>query len=128
MDAGVEEGDEVGLAYDPMIAKLVAHGRDRAEALDLLAAALEETEVAGVTTNLPFLRWLVSHPVVRAGEATTAFLTEQPPLSALPLRLANAALADAVAPQPPRPGARSAARRRRGHAGARGSSREGQPR
>ncbi len=89
VDAGVEEGDEVGLAYDPMIAKLVAHGRDRAEALDLLAAALEETEVAGVTTNLPFLRWLVSHPVVRAGEATTAFLTEQPPLSALPLRLAN---------------------------------------
>jgi acetyl/propionyl-CoA carboxylase alpha subunit len=89
VDAGVEEGDEVGLAYDPMIAKLIAHGRDRAEALDRLAAALEETEVAGVTTNLPFLRWLVSHPVVRAGEATTAFLTEQPPLSALPLRLVN---------------------------------------
>ncbi len=89
VDAGVEEGDEVGLGYDPMIAKLVAHGRDRAEALDLLAVALEETEVAGVTTNLPFLRWLVSHPVVRAGEATTAFLTEHPPLSALPLRLAN---------------------------------------
>ena len=39
----------------------------------------------GVTTNLPFLRWLVAHPVVRAGEATTAFLTEHPPLSAPPL-------------------------------------------
>jgi biotin carboxyl carrier protein len=41
--------------------------------------------VEGVTTNLPFLRWLVCHPVVRAGEATTAFLTENPPLSPLPL-------------------------------------------
>jgi len=86
VDAGVEEGDEVGLAYDPLLAKLVAHGRDRAEALDLLDRALAETEVAGVTTNLPFLRWLVAHPVVRAGEATTAFLTEHPPLSPAPLR------------------------------------------
>ena len=85
VDAGVEAGDEVGLAYDPMIAKLIAHGRDRGEALDRLAAALAETEVEGVTTNLPFLRWLVAHPVVRAGEATTAFLVEHPPLSSLPL-------------------------------------------
>ena len=85
VDAGVEEGDEVGLAYDPLIAKLIAHGRDRGEALELLAAALAETDVRGVTTNLPFLRWLVRHPVVRAGEATTAFLTEHPPLSAPPL-------------------------------------------
>jgi len=81
VDAGVEEGDEIGLAYDPMIAKLVAHGRDRREAIDLLADALAQTEVEGVTTNLPFLRWLVAHPVVRAGEATTAFLVEHPPLS-----------------------------------------------
>jgi biotin carboxyl carrier protein len=42
-----------------------------------------------VTTNLPFLRWLVAHPVVRAGEATTAFLVEHPPLSAPPARLAD---------------------------------------
>ena len=85
VDAGVEEGDEVGLAYDPLIAKLVAHGRDRNDALELLAAALAETEVRGVTTNLAFLRWLVAHPVIRAGEATTAFLTEYPPLSTSPL-------------------------------------------
>jgi acetyl/propionyl-CoA carboxylase alpha subunit len=89
VDAGVEEGDEVGLAYDPMIAKLVAHGRDREEALTLLADALAETEIVGVTTNLPFLRWLVAHPVVRAGEATTAFLVEHPPLSSPPLRSAD---------------------------------------
>jgi acetyl/propionyl-CoA carboxylase alpha subunit len=90
VDAGVEEGDEIGLAYDPLIAKLVAHGRTRDEALDLLAAALAEAEVEGVTTNLAFLRWLVSHPVIRAGEATTAFLTEHPPLSPVPRRLAPA--------------------------------------
>ena len=87
VDAGVEEGDEVGTSYDPMIAKLIAHGPTRAEALARLADALAETEVGGVTTNLPFLRWLVAHPVVRAGEATTAFLTEHPPLSEPPLRL-----------------------------------------
>ena len=85
VDAGVEEGDEIALAYDAMIAKLVAHGSDRAEALDLLATALAETRVDGVTTNLEFLRWLVGHPVVRAGETTTSFLTEYPPLSAAPL-------------------------------------------
>jgi acetyl/propionyl-CoA carboxylase alpha subunit len=87
VDAGVAEGDEVGTAYDPMIAKLVAHGPTRSEALARLADALDETEVGGVTTNLPFLRWLVAHPVLRAGEATTAFLTEHPPLSEPPLRL-----------------------------------------
>ncbi|MBA2333218.1 MAG: 3-methylcrotonyl-CoA carboxylase, partial [Actinobacteria bacterium] len=87
VDAGVAEGDEVGLGYDPMIAKLIAHGPTRAEALARLAAALAETEVDGITTNLPFLRWLVAHPALRAGETTTAFLVEHPPLSEPPLRL-----------------------------------------
>ena len=73
-----------------MIAKLIAHGATRDEAFDRLAAALAETEVVGVTTNLPFLRWLVSHPAVRAGETTTAFLTEYPPLSAPPRALPDA--------------------------------------
>ena len=89
VDAGVAEGDEVGTGYDPMIAKLIAHGSTRADALDRLAAALAETEVGGVVTNLPFLRWLVAHPALRAGETTTAFLTEHPPLSGPPLRLAD---------------------------------------
>jgi acetyl/propionyl-CoA carboxylase alpha subunit len=81
VDVGIESGDQIGLAYDPMIAKVVAHAADREQALDLLRAALAETEIEGVTTNLAFLRWLVAHPVIRAGEATTAFLTEHPPLS-----------------------------------------------
>ena len=87
IDAGVEEGDEISVAYDPMIAKLIASGASRAEALDRLAEALAETEIEGVTTNLPFLRWLVSHPAVRDGRTTTAFLTDYPPLSARPVRL-----------------------------------------
>jgi acetyl/propionyl-CoA carboxylase alpha subunit len=108
VDAGVEEGDEIGTSYDPMIAKLVASAPTRTAALERLAAALAETEVDGVTTNLPFLRWLVAHPVVRAGEATTAFLTEHPPLSAPPPRLPAPAWRGAFrlnlpspAPQPP---------------------------
>ncbi len=86
VDAGVEEGDEVGIAYDPMIAKLIAHGATREEALDRLRSALAETEVEGLVTNLPFLRWLVAHPLVRAGHTTTAFLEENPPLSHPPQR------------------------------------------
>ena len=66
VDAGVAEGDEVALAYDPLLAKLIAHGPTREDALDRLEAALAETVVEGVTTNLPFLRWLVAHPDVRA--------------------------------------------------------------
>jgi acetyl/propionyl-CoA carboxylase alpha subunit len=81
VDAGVAEGDEVGTAYDPLLAKLIAHGATRELALDRLRDALAQTEVRGVTTNLPFLRWLVAHPAVRAGETTTAFLDEHPPLS-----------------------------------------------
>jgi 3-methylcrotonyl-CoA carboxylase alpha subunit len=88
VDSGVAEGDEVGIGYDPMIAKLIAHGPTRDAALDRLADALAETEVGGITTNLPFLRWLVGHPAVRAGATTTAFLTEHPPLSRPPLRVA----------------------------------------
>ncbi len=87
VDAGVEEGDDIGTSYDSLIAKLIAHGSTREDALDRLAAALAETEVGGVVTNLPFLRWLVAHPALRAGDATTAFLTDHPPLSAPPLRL-----------------------------------------
>ena len=71
VDAGVVEGDEVGGRFDPMLAKIIAHGRDRAEALDRLTHALDDTVVLGLTTNLRFLRWLVREPVVRDGGART---------------------------------------------------------
>jgi acetyl/propionyl-CoA carboxylase alpha subunit len=82
VEAGIAEGDEVGTGYDSLLAKLIATGETRDAALDRMADALAETRVAGVTTNLPFLRWLVAHPALRAGETTTAFLLDHPPLSA----------------------------------------------
>ncbi len=107
VDTGVEEGDEIGTSYDPMIAKLIAFAPTRPEALDALSRALRDTEVGGVTTNLPFLRWLVAHPVVRAGQATTAFLIEHPPLSEPPPRAPRRAWSGAwrlnLPAPPPRP-------------------------
>jgi 3-methylcrotonyl-CoA carboxylase alpha subunit len=60
VDAGYEEGDAVTRHYDPLLAKVIARGDDRRAALGLLAKALEETEVLGVRTNIPFLRALVA--------------------------------------------------------------------
>ena len=79
VDDGVEEGGEVAVWYDPMIAKLVTAGRDRDEALDRLEMALDRYTVRGVTTNLPFLAALARHPGFRAGELSTAFIDEHFP-------------------------------------------------
>ena len=68
VDAGIDEGDVVGARFDPMLAKVIAHGGDRAEALDRLTRALDETTVLGLTTNLRFLRWLVRQQAVRDGQ------------------------------------------------------------
>jgi acetyl/propionyl-CoA carboxylase alpha subunit len=107
VEAGVEEGDEVGTRYDPLIAKLIAYGPTRDDALDRLASALDATEVGGIVTNLPFLRWLVAHPALRAGRTTTAFLTDHPPLSAPPLRVPDGPWSGAfrlnLSPPPPLP-------------------------
>ena len=79
VDDGVEEGGEIPVWYDPMIAKLVTHGRDRGEAIDRLAAALDRYTVRGVTTNLPFLAALVRRPVFRGGDLSTSFIDESFP-------------------------------------------------
>ena len=79
VDDGVEEGGEVPVWYDPMIAKLVTSGRDRDEALGRLEMALDRYTVRGVTTNLSFLAALARHPGFRAGELSTAFIDEHFP-------------------------------------------------
>ena len=69
VDAGIEVGTEIGGRFDPMLAKIVAHGADRDEAFARLTRALDETVVLGLVTNLRFLRWLVRQPVLLAGDA-----------------------------------------------------------
>ncbi|HEX5465258.1 MAG TPA: biotin carboxylase N-terminal domain-containing protein [Candidatus Limnocylindrales bacterium] len=71
IDAGVGPGDEVGLRYDPLLAKIVARGADREEALERLSEAVTASHVFGVDTNRGFLRWLLDLPATRSGTATT---------------------------------------------------------
>ena len=77
VDAGVEHGTTVGSSYDPMIAKVIAHGDDRAGAIERLRDALRETSVLGVTTNRGFLRALLDEPSVRAGDLDTGFIDRE---------------------------------------------------
>jgi 3-methylcrotonyl-CoA carboxylase alpha subunit len=81
VDAGVEEGDEVSVHYDPMIAKLIAWAPDRTQALDRLRVALETTEVEGVRTNARFLWQILGHPAVRDGDVSTRLLETDPTLA-----------------------------------------------
>ncbi|HEV7688799.1 MAG TPA: biotin/lipoyl-containing protein, partial [Acidimicrobiia bacterium] len=74
VDSGVDEGAEVTTHYDPMLAKLIVHADDRPAALECLSAALAETEILGLRTNLPFLRTLAADETVAAGKVTTTWL------------------------------------------------------
>ena len=74
VDSGIEEGTVVGTDYDPMLAKVVAHGDDRDEALERLRRALGGMVVAGPTTNTAYLRALLARPEVRAGEMDTGLI------------------------------------------------------
>jgi 3-methylcrotonyl-CoA carboxylase alpha subunit len=74
IDTGVEAGSVVSPYYDPMIAKVIAHGRDRSEALSRLTTALGETVVVGPRSNAAFLAKLASHPEFQAGQFDTGFI------------------------------------------------------
>jgi 3-methylcrotonyl-CoA carboxylase alpha subunit len=74
VDSGVALGTKVGTDYDPMLAKLVAHGRDRGDALARLEAGLGELLVVGPITNAAYLRALVARPEVRSGEIDTGLI------------------------------------------------------
>ncbi|MFQ5791315.1 MAG: acetyl/propionyl/methylcrotonyl-CoA carboxylase subunit alpha [Acidobacteriota bacterium] len=76
VDSGVAEGGRVNARFDSMIAKVIAWGADRSEALDRLSRALENMVVHGCTTNLPFLQSLVRHPDFRSGRESTAWIAE----------------------------------------------------
>ncbi len=76
VDAGVETGSEVGIYYDPMLAKLIAYADDRATAIRKLSYALRQLSVQGVTTNRDFLIRLIEHESFANGEAHTGFIAE----------------------------------------------------
>ena len=129
IDAGVEAGDAVPLSYDPLIAKLAARGETRDEALDRISDALRETRIRGVATNRPFLQWLVDHPGVREGSATTAFLDLAP--AARKPQTRGSPVVELLASQPPSLGADAptlaAAGAGTGRRGGLGSRRRRQP-
>jgi len=74
IDSGVVEGDQVTVHYDPMIAKLIAHGADRTEALRLLSRALGATRIAGLANNVGYLKRIVEHPAFVSGAVDTRFI------------------------------------------------------
>jgi propionyl-CoA carboxylase alpha chain len=79
LDAGVLEGSEINVYYDPLIAKLVASGVDRSAAIDRLSSALDEFYVAGVQHNIPFLAAVAAKPRFRSGALSTNFIDEEFP-------------------------------------------------
>jgi 3-methylcrotonyl-CoA carboxylase alpha subunit len=97
VDAGVREGDAIGVHYDPMIAKLIVHGADRAATVQRLRQALSEYEIGGVRSNLALLRAIAVHPAFAAGAVDTGFILQHSPtLLAPPLPPSAAVLAAAV--------------------------------
>ncbi|NEB21388.1 acetyl/propionyl/methylcrotonyl-CoA carboxylase subunit alpha [Streptomyces coelicoflavus] len=76
-DSGLSEGTEVGSLYDPMLSKVIAYGPDRETALRRLRAALAGTVTLGVQTNAGFLRRLLAHPAVVAGELDTGLVERE---------------------------------------------------
>ena len=105
VDTGVESGATISPHYDPMIAKVIAHGHTRADAIRRLADGLRRAELHGMTTNRDFLVNVLEHPEFAAGGADTSFLDRHDgaeltsPLDADPDARAHAAAAAALALQ-----------------------------
>ena len=76
IDAGIEQGSEIGINYDPLLAKLIAHGTTREEAIRKLHYALSSLSIQGVTTNREFLLRLLEHEAFLQGRAHTGFIAE----------------------------------------------------
>ncbi len=79
IDAGVREGDRVSPHYDPLIAKLICRGADRAQALERSLAALRSSAIEGIHSNLQFLINVLEHPAFRAGDVHTGFVDAHRP-------------------------------------------------
>src|SRR6195256_5173779 len=77
IDAGYREGDAVSPHYDAMLAKVIAWAPTRDAAIERLNRGLEESDVRGIVTNIPFLSALVTHPDVRANAIDTGFIERE---------------------------------------------------
>ena len=77
VDSGIHQGQRVGSDFDPLLSKLIVHGRDRREAIARARQALRDTALLGVTTNTAYLDRVLGHPQFAAGDYSTAFLDEQ---------------------------------------------------
>ncbi|MEQ8514602.1 MAG: biotin carboxylase N-terminal domain-containing protein [Chromatocurvus sp.] len=84
VDAGIREGQVISPFYDPMLAKVIAHGPDRATALRRLRRALDGTVLFGFRHNRDYLRRVLDSPAFVAGEATTSLLADLAPAPAIP--------------------------------------------
>jgi 3-methylcrotonyl-CoA carboxylase alpha subunit len=76
VDAGVTRGSEIGMKFDPMLAKLICYAEDREQCIDRLARALRDYVILGTKTNVSWLRRVITHPAFRAGEVSTRFLQD----------------------------------------------------
>ena len=79
MDSGVREGDEISMFYDPMIAKLITHGKTRDAALDTQASALDRFHIEGIQDNIPFVAAVMDEKRFRSGNITTAYIKDEFP-------------------------------------------------
>ena len=79
VDTGVYEGGEIPMYYDSMIAKLIVHGNDRADAIEKMRAALNDFVIRGIHSNIPFQAALLQHPRFVNGDFTTGFIAEEYP-------------------------------------------------
>jgi len=76
VDTGVQEGGEISMHYDSMIAKLIVHGRDRNEAIAKMREALNGFVIRGISSNIPFQAALLAHPDFVTGNFNTGFIAE----------------------------------------------------
>ena len=79
VDSGVREGDEISMFYDPMISKLVTHGKTRDEAIDAQQAALDRYMIEGIQDNIPFVSTVYDQARFRSGDITTAYIKDEFP-------------------------------------------------
>jgi len=76
VDDGFEEGMEIPIYYDPMIAKLITHGKDRKEAIERMVRAIDDFKISGCETTLPFCKWAIQHDAFVSGNFDTHFVKQ----------------------------------------------------